>query len=264
MAYDSFYAYDTPGWTSQDQNETTPGSLPDPPQGLSRLRITASYTANGKGQSGILNFAPSIKYVTTASGRVSLTPKRVHLRDGKLPEDFSVLQQDLTYETVPEQWDWNVTGRVGRDNINQTIKTPYPSESYDLTTQELIGVRTVPADYNISELYTGDSFDLSITLRDTSLVDGAYVRVPVDLAGCTVTSQIREAPLSPNILTEFRTEIQEPVEDGIVYLLLTSGDTSTLRGLEKVYYDVQVTHADGWVHTYIKGWITVDPDVTKP
>ena len=105
-------------------------------------------------------------------------------------------------------------------------------------------------------IYRGDTFVLNARLRQKT-IDG-QAGLPLDLTGATVSAQIRVSTESTGVpLATFTGDLGTDI--GTVQLSLTPVQTSTLvPGV----YDMQVTFADGTVTTFLKGSVSVIPDVT--
>lgn len=118
-----------------------------------------------------------------------------------------------------------------------------------------------PATHNI-EIYRGDTYTkfLRIRAKDENGDPGPYV----DLTGSTPKAQIRLTEDDPDVAAEFTAVLgNQTTFPGSVHLSLT--DTQT-RGLDAVnhVWDMEITHADTSVRTYLKGSVTVLKEVTRP
>lgn len=125
MTYDS--AYWSYGWTAQSMGNTYDGApITMPPPGLALLTVTcAFYSQNGKPDWGSLTFTPSVSEVVLPDKTITLeTIPRVILEGGMLPSDFALLMPDDSNTVTPASWSWNVTGRIGPENVNWTIPAP--------------------------------------------------------------------------------------------------------------------------------------------
>lgn len=119
----------------------------------------------------------------------------------------------------------------------------------------------LPATETLS-LYRGDSVRLvrrfRPVLEDGTL--GAYF----DLTGCTPKAQIRASSTATTVLVEFTATLDDQTDPdtvGGVILEIVAGDTSALP--DGAQWDMQLTHADGFVRTYIAGPVVSTGQVTR-
>ena len=118
-----------------------------------------------------------------------------------------------------------------------------------------------PATHNI-EIYRGDTYTKFIRIRskDENGDPGPYV----DLTGGTPKAQIRLNEDAVDVEAEFTATLgNQTTFPGSIHLSLTPTQT---RGLDPVnhVWDMEVTHADSSVRTYLKGSVTVIKEVTRP
>ena len=118
-----------------------------------------------------------------------------------------------------------------------------------------------PATHNI-EIYKGDTYTKFIRIRskDENGDPGPYV----DLTGATPKAQIRLNEDDTEVKAEFTATLgNQTTFPGSINLLLTATQTRALTAVNHVW-DMEVTHADGSVRTYLKGSVTVIKEVTRP
>lgn len=107
-----------------------------------------------------------------------------------------------------------------------------------------------PGTHDLS-LYRGDSYHWLF-----EFYQDAAQTVPTDLTGATADAEIRDKTAGAKIVvlqcTVTLPNIVEVVMDPTLYA------TCPAKGV----WDLQLTFADGQVHTPLKGAVTVNPDVT--
>jgi len=111
--------------------------------------------------------------------------------------------------------------------------------------------------YNIPTQVNGDTFD-GVQFTLTSTVDS--VTTPIDLTDCLLFSQIKD---SKGIVVR-----DMSISNGITVTDAVNGvfriDSFLLTiGVGVFVYDIQLIYNSGVVKTYIKGQLTVVPDITK-
>lgn len=114
-----------------------------------------------------------------------------------------------------------------------------------------------PAVYPIT-LTQGDGFQLPLTLKQSKTGPG------IDLTGYTAEADIRRNAADPAESAVFSVAILDqtvPANLGKIVMSLTPVQTRALNG--KYVYDLQLTPAAGTPLTYLKGTITIEPDVTR-
>lgn len=117
-----------------------------------------------------------------------------------------------------------------------------------------------PATLNL-DIYRGDSKDVYFRVRDKN-TDGSPGPYKV-LTGATPKSQIRADKNNPAVLAEFTASLDDQVaRPGGVLLHLTGAQTTAITP-DTAVWDVQVTHANGDVTTYLAGTVTITGDVTR-
>ena len=122
-------AWNTPGYTSQWSNlpDATPGSSTyaafDIPAGMQTQFVTGSWRDNTGPAWGNLLFTPSVPSILVNDVEVELSPFRVYLHNGSLPDDFAVPAPDPA-TCDPVSMTWNVTGRIGPRNVSYVIPSP--------------------------------------------------------------------------------------------------------------------------------------------
>jgi hypothetical protein len=107
-----------------------------------------------------------------------------------------------------------------------------------------------PGKYNL-DLYRGDSYAARFVLWQ----DDAST-IPVDLTGATVAAEIRDKSAGLKIVELDVTVTVPNIVD--VYMTPDMYTDCPAKGV----WDLQVTFADGQVHTPIAGAVTITPDVT--
>lgn len=113
---------------------------------------------------------------------------------------------------------------------------------------------TTPAIRNLAH-YRGDTLGVLLRLwHDDAATD------PVDLAGATVTAQVRLTADTATAIADFDVE----TSTNEISLTLPPGDTATLPA--KAVWDCQVDWlSDGTsIQTVVAGQLTTTPDVTRP
>lgn len=108
-----------------------------------------------------------------------------------------------------------------------------------------------------NNLYIDQGVTYTIIIQVFSDDDG---RVPLDLTGANVRSQMRKSYLSQSVTAEFNTSIVEP-EVGKIRLSLSSAETANIR-FGRYVYDTMVTTTDGTFKAS-EGIAVVYPSVTK-
>ena len=118
-----------------------------------------------------------------------------------------------------------------------------------------------PPTFNI-EIYQGDTFSMFMRLRalDSNGDPGDYI----DLTGSTAKAQIRAnaAAVDPPDAEFTCTLGNQGTVPGSLFVELTHTQTAALTG--NGVYDVQVTHADGRIRTYLAGTTTLIKEITRP
>lgn len=121
-----------------------------------------------------------------------------------------------------------------------------------------------PATYDLT-IYQGDTFRLPLRLR-TQNPDGTFGDY-IDLTGSTVKAQVRATTFATDVLAEFTAELLDQTVVDTKGSVLLSLDPTTTAGLltngAPGVWDVQITFADGSVKTYLRGSVTVVPQVTR-
>lgn len=118
----------------------------------------------------------------------------------------------------------------------------------------------IPGKHDI-ELYRGDTFRRFPTL--SALIDGVPGD-PIDLTGCTVLAQLRESPQATEPLHSFDAEILDQIDletRGKIRIELTPAQTTDLP--ETTFWDLQLTHPNGDVFTYLVGTVTAEGQVSR-
>lgn len=109
-----------------------------------------------------------------------------------------------------------------------------------------------PAPRNLS-FYRGDDYS-----HEISFTDNASPPVALDLSEHEFSAQIRPRAEKSSILFATFTIDTSQAEDGIIVLHLNQAQTRIDSG----FWDLEVTN-DGKTHTWLKGTVTVDGDVTQ-
>lgn len=118
-----------------------------------------------------------------------------------------------------------------------------------------------PATQNI-EIYKGDDFSIFFRIRE-KLANGDPGNY-VDLTGAVGKAQIRQNEDSTTVDAEFTVTIGDQVQTpGAVLCELSSIQTGALSITSPGKWDVQLTHADGKVRTYLAGTVTLIKEVTR-
>lgn len=118
-----------------------------------------------------------------------------------------------------------------------------------------------PATQNI-EIYKGDDFSIFFRIREklANGDPGSYV----DLTGAVGKAQIRQTEDTATVAAEFTVTIGDQVATpGSVLCTLTGAVTGALSITSPAKWDVQLTHADGKVRTYLAGSVTLIKEVTR-
>ena len=118
----------------------------------------------------------------------------------------------------------------------------------------------LPAKYDIKDLYRGDTYRRTFRLRFVNADDtlGDYA----DLTGCEPLAQIRTAVRAPEILETFDVTILDQTETpGGVQIELTPEQTATLPDTGR--WDLQLTHPNGDVRTYLAGTVKAAGQVSE-
>lgn len=116
-----------------------------------------------------------------------------------------------------------------------------------------------PATQNI-EIYKGDTFQLFFRIRNRlpNGDPGDYV----NLTGQTPKAQIRATEATASVLAEFTATLGDQTTfPGSVLLELSAATTTSLAS--GGVWDVQLTNGSGQVRTYLKGQVTLLPEVTR-
>lgn len=117
----------------------------------------------------------------------------------------------------------------------------------------------LPAKYDFT-LYRGDTFRRVIRLR-TVLEDGTLDDY-ADLTGCVALAQVRATTGATEILATFATSVLDQVTNtGAVQMELSPEQTADLPNSAR--WDIQLTHPNGDVHTYLAGKITATGQVSE-
>lgn len=112
------------------------------------------------------------------------------------------------------------------------------------------------------DIYQGDTFSMFLRVRalDANGDPSDYI----DLTGSTAKAQIRTdvADLDADPDAEFTCTIgNQSTVPGSLFVELSPAQTAALTA--NGVYDVQITHADGRVRTYLQGIVTVIKEVTR-
>lgn len=112
----------------------------------------------------------------------------------------------------------------------------------------------LPATENLT-LYRGDTVRLVRRFKGS---DGEYL----DLTGCSAKAQIRTTSTAADVLVEFDCSLTDQVTTkGGVVLAIPAGLTGDLPG--NALWDMQLTHVDLSVRTYLEGTVTAKGQVTR-
>jgi hypothetical protein len=106
-----------------------------------------------------------------------------------------------------------------------------------------------PGTFNLA-IYQGDTYEWTFRIWQ----DPAKT-MPYDLTGATVESQIRDKPEGAESVT-LTCDLTLP---NIVTVSLDAASSALVRS---GVWDLQVTFDTGWVSTFVRGSVTVTPDVT--
>lgn len=142
---------------------------------------------------------------------------------------------------------------------------PQIPEQLDLAPTTIGGV-----DYDLS-IYQGDDYELTLRVQ----VDGAYT----DLTGATGLAQIRATAASSTVLATLTMTLDADQTTNPGLLVLSIADTSTddipanaptpleaatlTSTIPLYYWDFELTFG-GEVHTYLRGYVNVYPQVSRP
>lgn len=112
-----------------------------------------------------------------------------------------------------------------------------------------------PGIYNFT-IHQGSDFDKAMTISDEGGV--------VNLTGYTAALQIRSEAVSAEVMADLTTEnglITLGGEDGTVLWEIPAATTAemTTDGV----YDFDLIDPSGKIHTYLKGVVRVEPEVTR-
>lgn len=116
---------------------------------------------------------------------------------------------------------------------------------------------SLPVSDTIS-IYRGDNFSRQYQLATGS----SSSSTPIDLTGCTITSDVRLTETTTGSPLVSFTITRDDNTNGKFSLKLSNTTTASLP-LGSAVFDIQVVFPDGTVTTYVKGSITVSPDVTR-
>lgn len=108
------------------------------------------------------------------------------------------------------------------------------------------------AQYEELEIDQGSTFRYQVDLKTTS-------RVPYNLTGVTITSQIRKTYRSPSVAGTFTTENPSA---GRILLSMTDEETAAITAGRYVY-DVYIEDSDGQRYRVLEGMVTATPAVTR-
>lgn len=118
----------------------------------------------------------------------------------------------------------------------------------------------LPAKYDI-KVYRGDTWRRVVRFRTINAdgTSGAYA----DLTGCVPLAQVRTAAKAPDILATLVTAVlDQTAEPGAVQIELRAVDTAELP--DSARWDLQLTHPNGDVHTYLAGRVIATGQITVP
>lgn len=110
----------------------------------------------------------------------------------------------------------------------------------------------MPANYDLI-VYQGDALSFTITVKDS-------IGAAVNLTGYTAKAQLKTS-YSDGSPIAFVTTITTPAS-GVVSVYLAPATTTALIPGSAYIYDFQLTAPGGDVRTYLKGDVTVLPQVT--
>ena len=114
------------------------------------------------------------------------------------------------------------------------------------------------ADSNAITFYRGDSYPISLTIKD------AATKAAVNLSGASLKLTVNSEPSPLNDDEQvFQLEgvVQEPATGGIVRFTPTAEDTSL--PVKKYFYDIELTDSDGNIRTVVKSTFSILQDITK-
>jgi len=120
-----------------------------------------------------------------------------------------------------------------------------------------------PATYDL-RLYRGDFFELTFVLREATWDGTQWVPgLPMNLTEWSGNAQIRSTYDAAGVLSTFEVEIVD--EAGGVVRLSMPGDQTAMIAETAAVWDVQLTDTSipPRVHTYLRGKVTIDKDVTR-
>lgn len=109
----------------------------------------------------------------------------------------------------------------------------------------------MPGNYNLTNLWRGDSYSWRFLLYDDD-----ERTIPTDLAGATVAAEIREKSAGSSVV-KLACTVTEP---NIIDMDLTPGMYVTCPS--KGVWDLQVSFPGGRVRTRLEGTVSVKGDVT--
>lgn len=117
----------------------------------------------------------------------------------------------------------------------------------------------IPGRYNISDVYTGDSWDRTFRIRKA---DGTYM----DLTGLMALAQIKDG--AGALITSFTVSVYDQLSEatkGAFMLSLTPAQTAALPVGVSGVWDVEFANLTrSVVYTPVAGTISWTPDVSRP
>jgi hypothetical protein len=110
-------------------------------------------------------------------------------------------------------------------------------------------------------LYRGDTRTWTDVLEENTGTDAAPIWTPLDVTGWIFLSQIRADTESTTVMATVAVAITDAAAGTITRTLSATEAAKLVPG--KVYFDLQATHPDGSVRTYLAGKWTVKGDVSR-
>jgi hypothetical protein len=109
----------------------------------------------------------------------------------------------------------------------------------------------------------GATFALDLIVK-SSPTEQAPAGEPIDLAGATITGQIRPDAGSDKILATFDGIVTDPASGGLT-LLIPAARTRAIDPFTypDAVYDILITFPNGTVRRLIEGTVTISPGVTR-
>lgn len=167
-----------------------------------------------------------------------------------------------------------------KDSSMLATKVAHGKDSADLnslwkTTEGVVVVLSEIVDADTLRFYRYEAIDPPVSIAATGTIShvygathtssivytSAFFNLPKDFTGCTGLTQLKVNKTDTTPVKTFTTDLGKLVSNIRWYLL--KDDCEDLTPGIKYYYDVQITHVDLTVHTYVYGTLKLIQDNSR-